>query len=139
MKAEELRARRILAFRDLAAQELDAARLLAEGHGAQAAYFLQQSVEKLARGLLEMLDIPVGPTHNIQQLARMMDGRPEWTERFAALDELSVASTRYRYPGPKGNISTVDPKRLGELIVAVTALHEEFAAVLTAFTRKNGG
>lgn len=65
MNELEFRIRRVLAFRDLAAQELDAARLLTGQHGPQSAYFLQQSVEKLLRGVLEMLDVPAGPSHNI--------------------------------------------------------------------------
>lgn len=138
MNELEFRIRRVLAFRDLAAQELDAARLLSEQHGPQSAYFLQQSVEKLLRGVLEMLDVPAGPSHNIDHLARLIPQRAEWTERFAALDELSVASTRYRYPGPKGTIASIDPVRLKRLIEAVSALNDEFGAVLTAYARNDG-
>jgi len=137
MSPEELRRLRVRAFQQLAEQELDAARLLAQGHAGQSAYFLQQSVEKLARGLLEMLDIPVGPTHNIHQLAVLMGEKPEWSARFVALDELSVAATRYRYPGPKGNLATISQDRLDRLMADVEALNKKFGAILLAYLNQD--
>ncbi|WP_237151479.1 HEPN domain-containing protein [Oryzibacter oryziterrae] len=137
MTPEELRRIRVGAFHRLAAEELDAARLLATSHPAQAAYFLQQSVEKLARGVLEMLDVPVGPTHNIHQLALLMAGQDAWRDRFAALDELSVAATRYRYPGPKGTLGAMPLDRLVRLLDGVGRLNEEFGAILLAFANND--
>jgi HEPN domain-containing protein len=134
MTPEELRRLRVGAFRQLASEELEAARVLEASHPAQAAYFLQQSVEKLARGILEMLDVPVGPTHNIHQLAQLMEGKDAWREQFAALDELSVAATRYRYPGPKGNLSAMPKDRLARLLGDVDRMNEEFGAILLAYT-----
>lgn len=135
MNAEEIRRKRVEAFRTLASEELDAARLLRKSHPAQAAYFLQQAVEKLLRGLLEMQDVPTGPTHNIQMLASMLKDSPEWVKKFDAVDELSVAATRYRYPGPKGNLSSMDEGRLRFLFEEVEKLDGEFGAVLETFAK----
>jgi HEPN domain-containing protein len=133
MTAEDIRRKRVSAFATLAVKELEAARLLMETHPEQAAYFLQQSVEKLLRGLLEMQKVASGPTHNIQQLASLLTDAGEWSERFKALDELSVAATRYRYPGPHGNLGSIDRHRLGFLLGEVERLNRDVGAVLAKF------
>lgn len=133
MNAEDIRRKRVSAFATLAVKELEAARLLMETHPEQAAYFLQQSVEKLLRGLLEMQQVASGPTHNIQQLASLLTDAGEWSERFKALDELSVAATRYRYPGPHGNLGSIDRHRLGFLLGEVERLNRDVSAVLAKF------
>jgi HEPN domain-containing protein len=125
----------VAAFRRLAGEELDAAKLLADKHGSQAAYFLQQSVEKLVRGLLEVSGTPAGPTHQILQLARMLDPENVFVGRFVDLDELSAASTRYRYPSPSGEVKAMSSIRLGVLIDKVQALHDEVGVVLDDFAR----
>ncbi len=53
MTPDELRRLRILSFLQLAREELDVALEIKANHRRQAAYFLQQSVEKLLRGVLE--------------------------------------------------------------------------------------
>lgn len=133
MNADDIRRKRVSAFATLAVKELEAARLLMETHPEQAAYFLQQSVEKLLRGLLEMQKVASGPTHNIQQLASLLTDAGEWSERFKALDELSVAATRYRYPGPHGNLGSIDRHRLGFLLGEVERLNRDVSAVLAKF------
>jgi HEPN domain-containing protein len=137
MTPHELRLRRVEGFWKIAAEELRAAKLLSGEHRPQAAYFLQQTVEKLARGLLEIDDIPVGPTHQIHQLSGMMKGRNELAFRFAKLDELSSAATKFRYPGPTGNISDISEQRLAILMGQVESLHLDVSAILSDFLRGN--
>ena len=107
--------------------------MLSGEHRPQSAYFLQQTVEKLARAILEIDDIPVGPTHQIQQLARMMVNRQELAARFVKLDELSSAATKFRYPGPTGNISDIPATRLEALHFEVKSLFNEVDIVIKMF------
>ena len=136
MTPEELRRRRVEGFRRIASEELSAAKLLSGELRSQAAYFLQQCVEKLARGILEIDDVPVGPTHQIHQLSRMMVGRDELAIKFAKLDELSSAATKYRYPGPLGQISEISEQRLVFLMSEVDALYAEVSGILSSFLEK---
>ena len=135
MTAEELRRRRIESFRKLAFEELSAAQMLAETHSGQSAYFLQQCVEKLGRGVLEINDVPAGPTHQIAQLAYLLGKENVYAKRFATFDELSVAATRYRYPGPHGEVRTMRPERLAYLLREVEGLRNDIDAVLDEYLR----
>jgi HEPN domain-containing protein len=135
MTAEELRRRRIESFRKLAFEEMSAAKMLSESHSGQSAYFLQQCVEKLVRGVLEIHDVPAGPTHQIAQLAYLLGKENVYAKRFAAFDELSVAATRYRYPGPHGEVRTMSAERLAHLLREVEGLREEIDAVLMEYLR----
>ena len=139
MTPQELKIRRVESFCVLAAKELSAAKMLSGEHREQSAYFLQQSVEKLARGLLEVSDVLVGTTHNIRQLAGMMVGHDALATRFIALDELSIAATRYRYPGPQGQLSDISEARLVRLMHEVELLNADVALVLEGFVRKERG
>ncbi|MBE7183744.1 MAG: HEPN domain-containing protein [Methylobacterium mesophilicum] len=137
MTPDELRLNRIAAFRDLASEELNAARLLARTHRGQSAYFLQQSVKKLARGILELEDTKVGPTHNIAQLAQLISAHEEFADRLRELDELSPAATRYRYPSPSGEVRSIDEARLNRLLAKVEKLNEDVSSVLGAHLSKH--
>ena len=136
MTPHELRLRRVEGFRRIALEELSAANLLSGEHRPQAAYFLQQTVEKLARGILEIDDIPVGPTHQIHQLSKMIKGRDELASRFAKLDELSSAATKFRYPGPMGQVSDISEQRLTFLMGEVEQLNRDVSAILSAFLKQ---
>lgn len=133
MTPEELRRRRVEGFRRIADEELSAAKLLSAELRSQATYFLQQCVEKLARGILEIDDVKVGPTHQIHQLSNIMIGRSDLAAKFAKLDELSSAATKFRYPGPSGQISEISEQRLAHLMGEVEALYAEVSAVLVQF------
>lgn len=133
MTAEELRRRRIESFRKLAFEELSAAKMLAKTHSGQSAYFLQQCVEKLVRGVLEINDLPAGPTHQIAQLAYLLGKESVYAKRFATFDELSVAATRYRYPGPHGEVRTISAERLAYLLREVEVLRDDIDAVLIEY------
>ncbi len=109
MTAWEIRKRRIAAFRQLADEELSASIALANRSRRQSVYLLQQSVEKLVRGMLEASSIPAGPTHNIRSLAESLPLGHPLIERFKAFDELTPAATRYRYPTSQGHLPDTSP------------------------------
>jgi HEPN domain-containing protein len=104
------RFRKINAFLLIAEEEFAAAKQLAPLLPRQAAYFLQQSIEKLVRGVLEADGIPAGTTHNLRYLADLLAPHHPLKAEFIAFDDLTPASTRYRYPSPSGSIAPVKPE-----------------------------
>lgn len=60
---------RIAAFLRLAEEAERAAGLLVQAGPRQAAYFLQQCAEMLARAVLTAAGVPFGPGHNLGQMA----------------------------------------------------------------------
>ncbi|MDB5643832.1 MAG: hypothetical protein JWN07_3149 [Hyphomicrobiales bacterium] len=106
------RSRRIDGFLLLASEELAAARQLAPLLPRQGAYFLQQSVEKLARAVLEVENVPAGATHNLRFLADLLGERHVLKAAFIEFDDLTPASTRYRYPSPSGAVSPVKTEQV---------------------------
>jgi HEPN domain-containing protein len=105
MTAEAQRQRRILSFLALAEEEFAAATMLLDKLPRQAAYFQQQCVEKLLRAVLEAEGVPVGPTHNIRQLADMLPSQHALKARFTEFETLSAAATRFRYPTASGAVA----------------------------------
>jgi HEPN domain-containing protein len=104
--AEAQKRRRVASFLALAEEELAAARILLDKLPRQAAYFQQQCVEKLLRAVLEAEGVPVGPTHNIRQLADMLPANHELKPRFLDFETLSSAATRFRYPTASGAVAS---------------------------------
>lgn len=100
-------ARRIDSFLAVADEELAAAKQLAPILPRQGAYFLQQSVEKLVRATLEVEQIPAGATHNLRFLADLLPTQHPLKSAFVAFDDLTPASTRYRYPTASGALVPV--------------------------------
>ena len=136
MTPKELKLKRIEAFKTLAARELAAAKSLSGQHREQSAYFLQQSVEKLARGVLEVFNVLMGTSHNIRQMAELMDQDKNLSARFLALDELSIAATRYRYPGPQGQLSDISKATLDRLLIEVESLNHDVSPVLADYIER---
>lgn len=68
--------RRAAAFLTLAEEEAGAADQLIDAFPRQAAYQLQQSVEKVARAILAHENIPFGTSHNLGQMAAALSCRP---------------------------------------------------------------
>ncbi|UVC11451.1 HEPN domain-containing protein [Rhizobium sp. TH2] len=133
MTPEELQRLRVKSFLQLAREEFEVALELREAHRRQAAYFLQQSVEKLLRGVLETESVPVGPMHNLRGLADLLPKGHPLNARFVELDELSPAATRYRYPSPRGTVADFDEGRLKVLIPKVQALMKDAAVLMDEF------
>lgn len=105
MSAEAQRQRRIASFLALAEEEFSAAGVLLGKLPRQAAYFQQQCVEKLLRAVLEAEGVPVGPTHNIRQLADMLPADHALKAGFLCFETLSSAATRFRYPTASGAVA----------------------------------
>ncbi|MGV8936835.1 MAG: HEPN domain-containing protein [Allorhizobium sp.] len=137
MTPGELQKRRVLSFLALAEEELAVAIEIREKHNRQAAYFLQQSVEKLVRGVLETETIPAGPMHSIRGLAALLPQGHWLRDRFVEFDELSSAATRYRYPSPQGGLSGFNEDRLRHLIVQVKHLLDEVSPILRNFVPRD--
>ncbi len=120
---EILREQRINGFLQLAGEEAKAAKnLLADGLSRQAVYFVQQSAEKLLRAVLEREGIPAGPTLSIAKLVELLSVSHSLRSRFLEFDDLSVASTRYRYPSQTGFLAIPDLAELPERISALGKL-----------------
>lgn len=104
---------RIEAFLQLAEEELEAASWLIDRSPRQAAYLLQQSIEKMTRAILTDADVKYGTGHNLAQMAKALpDGHP-WIEKILPLDRYSPAATRYRYPTMAGRL--LEPPEAEEL------------------------
>ena len=136
MTPEELQRLRVNSFLQLAKEEWEVASEIRGKHRRQAAYFLQQCVEKLLRGVLETESVPAGPMHNIRGLADLLPKEHPLFDRFLELDELSPAATRYRYPSPRGTVADFDERRLAALLPKVEALMKDAGAVLKKFAEQ---
>src|SRR5271168_1619027 len=112
MTAADHRRRRIATFLTLADEEMKAAEVLLETFPRQSAFFQQQAAEKLVRAVLEVEGIPAGPTHNLRTLTDLLGGGHELRADFLAVEELSSAATRFRYPGGHGDAPRVGSELL---------------------------
>jgi HEPN domain-containing protein len=122
---ERLREQRINSFLQLADEEFKAAEKLVDALPRQAAYFMQQSVEKTLRAVLERDGIPAGPGHNIANLVSLLGKEHTLRSAFLAFDDLSTASTRYRYPNERGGISGPDIAALPARLEPLLALRQQ--------------
>lgn len=95
---------KVSSFLQLAEEELGAAEDLVAKRPRQAAYFVAQAAEKAARALCEAEGVLVGTTHSLGNIASMLPPQHALKQRVRDLDYLSSASTRWRYPTPKGKI-----------------------------------
>jgi hypothetical protein len=98
---ELIRKRRIDGFLLIAGEELDGASRFAEP-------LPRQAVEKLLRAVLELENFPAGPSHNIMGFAQLLPSNHDLRDMFLEFDDLSSASTRYRYPNERGVVRSVD-------------------------------
>ena len=125
-----LQRKRTESFLFIAGRELEAVRRLGQELPEQAAYFLQQTLEKLIRALLEAEAIPAGVSHNLRTLADILPKEHPFADRFVVFDDLSSASTRFRYPTNEGRVPTYDPKRLPSTLAAVEKLSDDITAFI---------
>ena len=129
-------AERIAAFLQLAHEELTAARNLSTSGRRQAAYFCQQSAEKIAPAILAHAGVLFSTGHNLGQMAAALPPDHPWRDKLNALDKHSPAATRYRYPGPTGRLAEPPSvERLEEDIRELSTLLDE----ARLFTRSGGG
>lgn len=96
--------RRIVAFLDLAAQDVEAARTLAATNNRYAAYHCQQAAEKLIKAVLLHRGLESGTEHRLDVLVdELHDGDP-WKPKLRPLETYLPYATTYRYPTPGGRI-----------------------------------
>jgi HEPN domain-containing protein len=93
-------AERVASFLTLAREDLEAARLLKVSVSRQAAFFLQQAVEKIGKALLIREGIDPARVHAIGKLAAELPESHPLRAKLMVLDRLSVYATATRYPSP---------------------------------------
>ena len=115
--------RRIDAFLTLANRGLRSARiLLRDGQFEDAALFVHQVVERVARALLIREGVPFGTSHNLGQMAHALSEGHSLKDRIRAFDDLSSAVTAYRYPTSSGRLQP--PPERDELIKKLEAAEQ---------------
>ena len=87
-------ARRIVAFLDLAVQDVDAAKTLASTRNRYAAYHCQQAAEKLIKAVLLHRSIESGTEHRLDVLVDKLPDDDPWKPSFARWT--SIRPTRRR-------------------------------------------
>jgi HEPN domain-containing protein len=110
---------RLRALLHLAAQDTEAAKLLAAHDNHYAAYHCQQAAEKLIRVLLLHHDIEPGLDHHLDILVAKLPEDEPWRTKLAPLHKYTPYATTYRYATPGGRIPT-SPEAAG---VAADAAH----------------
>lgn len=120
-----MKQKRIDSFLAIANEEFSAAEKLHVPLPKQAQYFLQQTVEKLIRAVLESEEVVVGMTHNLFMLAGMLPKEHVLRARFEEFEHLSSASTRYRYPSGAGGTHSVSTAEVGRVLEEVRTLKVE--------------
>ncbi len=115
----QIKQARIASFLQLASEEIEAARQLLPTLPNQSAFFMQQSVEKLLRAVLEQEECLAGITHSIEALAALLPAQHPLRAVFMSFDVISGAATRFRYPTEVGNLRAPDingmPQRLADI------------------------
>lgn len=98
---------------DLAAADLDAAQLLAQGQNRYAAYHVQQAVEKLIKAVILASGREAGTEHRLDVLMARLDPNDVWRHRLDPFVAYTPYATTFRYPTPGGRIPDAPP--MGEI------------------------
>jgi len=122
MAANSTKRRRVQAFLTISERELSAALDLLPAHPTESIFLLQQSVEKIARAMLEEEEVFASKTHSLAALADMLPGDHPFQGRLRELDPLSGAATRYRYPGSTGRVFDVEAAEVQSVAAQVIDL-----------------
>jgi HEPN domain-containing protein len=133
MSGKAQQSRRIASFMALASEEPTAAGALLNALPRQASYFQHQAGEKLLRAVLEAEGVPAGPTHNIRTLTDLLPQTHELRPDFLRFDDLSAASTRYRYPTASGALASVSADETAKRQAAI----ETLCSVVVAFLERD--
>jgi HEPN domain-containing protein len=96
--------KRVLAFLQLAEEDVNAAELLLAGKNRYAAYHLQQATEKLIKAVLLARRGEAGVEHRIETLLERLPGEDSWRVRLSPFEIYSAYATTFRYPTPGGRI-----------------------------------
>ena len=122
MTAHPHRLKRIRSFITLASDELKAVKLLSQEVPRPALFLAQQVVEKLLRAVIEAEDQRAGSTHNIRELVGIIGSKN------LMFDDLSSASSRYRYPVGSGGLADIPPE--AEFMVRIDEIDRLFSKVI---------
>jgi HEPN domain-containing protein len=95
---------RMESFMVLAREDLKAADLIKVAAPRQAAFFLQQAVEKIGKALLIREGIDPQRIHAIGTLAAELPVEHPLRAKLTDLDRLTIFSTVTRYPSPTGRL-----------------------------------
>ena len=100
----------IASYFQLAEEGLKAANILLRADQFRdATYFAQRVTERIARALLTHAGRAFGTAHNLGQMAAALPADHPFMSRIKALDELSTAATKFRYPSPTGRLASPPP------------------------------
>lgn len=114
---------RVASFLALAQEDLEAAQLLKVSVPRQAAFFLQQAVEKIGKALLIRDGVDPARIHAIGKLAAELSDTHPLKAALMTLDGLSVYATATRYPSPTGKLPRApDPAVIETEMIAVADL-----------------
>ena len=128
MTAHPHRLKRIRSFITLAGDELKAVKLLSQEVPRPALFLAQQVVDKLLRAVIEAEDQRAGPTHNIRELVGIIGSKNPLYDDFLMFDDLSSASSRYRYPVGSGGLADIPPE--AEFMVRIDEIDRLFSKVI---------
>jgi HEPN domain-containing protein len=105
-RGTERKRERLSALLYLAAQDTEAAKLLATHDNHYAAYHCQQAAEKLIRVLLLHHDIEPGLDHHLDILVGKLPEDEPWKAKLAPLHKYTPYATTYRYATSGGRVPT---------------------------------
>ena len=97
--------KRILAFLELAEKDAEATELFVAGSNRNAAYHLQQAIEKLLKAVLIARQIETTSEHRLEPLLDQLASDDPWLARLTPFAHYSVYATTFRYPTPGGRIA----------------------------------
>jgi HEPN domain-containing protein len=106
----------------IAEEELSAARRLAPTHPRQAAFYVQQTAEKLLKALLTAEGVGFPYDHNLDRLSGLLPESNELKVYFRPFARFSAWATSHRYPTPHGGAPPPIPE-IGDLLQALDDLH----------------
>lgn len=119
--------KRVRAYLELAAKDVEAAELLLAGGNRYAAYHVQQSVEKVTKALLLARGVEAGIEHRHRRAMQALPVDDVWPERLRPFVGYSAYATAFRYPTPGGRIPADPPAE--DLRRDMSALRALIAAV----------
>lgn len=120
------REERVIAFLDMAREDLDAAEVLARMGNHYAAYHVHQATEKVVKALLLHAGVEAGREHRLDALVRRLPVSSPWVPKLEPWLPWSTYATAYRYPTVAGRKPRKPPS--SEVLEAVEALRALEAA-----------
>lgn len=96
--------KRVRAYLELAAKDVEAADLLLAGGNRYSAYHVQQAIEKVTKALLLAQGVEAGIEHRLEELFKRFPDGSAWPVRLHPYAGYSAYATAFRYPTPGGRI-----------------------------------